>query len=95
MSTKCPKCNKPDCVSAVTSENRGGTGIFLLGGLLSYLLHRESHKNRLLCGRCDIVFAAHKTASPTRIIATSLFLLFVVAAAFYFAWKTSASPVVK
>src|SRR6188474_3150098 len=89
MSAMCPKCNKSDRVRAVTSES-SGTGVFLLGGLFGYLLHQESHKNRLLCGRCDIVFAAPKKASPARIIATSLFLLFVAAGALYFAWKASA-----
>jgi|GEM_PF-1757036 len=77
-------------MSAVDSENRGGAGIFLLGGILSYLLHRESQKNRLHCRRCDFVFAAPRTASPARIITTTLFLLLVAAAALYFAYKFSA-----
>lgn len=84
MDTPCPRCRTSDRVRPVTSEDKSALGIFLLGGLLSFLLHRDSHRNRLFCERCAVVFSPKRPAASPAAIAL---IVVMAGVAFYGAWR--------
>jgi rubredoxin len=61
----CPKCGATNGfrIADVEPGNKGGL-VFLLGGLLPYLLYRSSNRNMLICTRCHYVFEPQAPANP-------------------------------
>jgi hypothetical protein len=74
----CPKCGRQDGLRTVTSDDREGAAIFWVGGLLAYLSHRDTHKNRLVCARCAFVFSPAKKPEPEGWLAVIMLIAVVI-----------------
>ena len=85
MNIECPKCGARKNFRAVQTEKTGGAAIFLFGGLLSYLIHKESQKNMVLCEDCGFVFSyKEKTNRKWDFVILIVLFLLIMGGAFYF-----------
>ena len=86
MNIECPKCGARKNFRAVQTENTGGAAIFLAGGILSYLVHRESQKNKILCEKCGFVFSPKMRIKRTwdLLILIVLFIVIMGGALYFF-----------
>ena len=58
MTTICPRCHAKDDFKTVEIE-KGDSGISILfwGGLLPYVIHTASQRNKVQCKHCDFIFS--------------------------------------
>ena len=81
----CPKCgSRGRFRPAEVEDNNSGCLIFLLGGLLPYLLFQSSQKDLVICDRCHYVFKAPVSMDPKAALFIALVCFALVVAVLIF-----------
>ena len=88
---ECPQCKQADHLYPAKFNDRSELAFFLFGGLFSYLLHRESHKNLLFCEKCGLVFTPNVERKRKRSWIAAIILIFFALIVFYLAWSFAES----
>lgn len=52
----CPRCGARGHFHRASIQDNSGCAMFLLGGLLAYLLSQSRNENMYICDRCHFVF---------------------------------------
>ena len=79
MNIECPKCGSKAGFRDVEVEDKSGGDIFWVFGLMAYLVHRESLRQKVLCESCGLVFSPKKKRNWWADLAVLILLLILVA----------------